>query len=537
MAKKKTSSKSFWNPDKNGFVRGSIGGYGYAVQSNKNSEVKKRENKITAQFMNNQSIDFTNSVWYSPELTPDMWLMPKSRLETLRWTRLFFNMDPYIYSIIMMHSQYPFSKFKIIAQDPDVTRFYEQNAFNRKFNLYDFILKMSLSYNKFGEAITMSVDEEVNEGDVSLTKWKKFILFEPEFIEIRQAFFEEEPRYYLQVTDDMKKDIQEAMNLGREVGYSEEMLKYDEILLDNSQMSAIINETDASAERGTSPVQSLLRALLYQDKVNMLKLTAIDRFRYPVEIWKIGDLERGIKPNEAQLKQFEQYVKTAKDNPPFSLFVPPFVNYEVVGYGNEKTIFDYMEDYEWTRDAIMVGLGVNKNLILGDGPSMSNVKDLALMKLFMIYKTVQDRFTYWMQNHFFYPLAEKNSFVKEDGELDIPEIHWEKEINLDRDETEDYIDLWEKGVISTKTLFSKYKGVDYENEEQGLKDEVGTVYDDGKRIRNRDIKPEKPEEPGAGGGPLPEGPEEGPEAPLPEGPEEEVAPAEETEEGGPVEEV
>jgi hypothetical protein len=476
-------------------IRGQLGEYHYSGFNNRPQEVRKAEDKIIAQFMNGQMIDFTSSQWYSPELTPDMWLMPKSRLETLRWTRLFYNMDPYIYSIVNMHALYPFSMFQISAQDEQVTKLYTQMAFNRKFNLYDFILQMSLSYNKFGESIVMGVNEEISkrikDKDIKMTRWKKMVLFEPEFVEVRQAFFEDDPRYYLQVTDEMKKEIRDARSAGRDIDNVEEILHTNEILLENKNMSNVMNITDASANRGTSPVQALLRVLLYQDKVNMLKLTAIDRFRYPIEMWKIGDVEHQIKYNKDQMKEFEDYVKTAKNNPPFSLFVPPFINYEVVGYGSEKTIFDYQQDYDWTRDAIMVGLGVNKNIVLGEGPSMSNVKDLSLMKLFMIYKVVQDKFTSWIQNQFFYPIAEKNGWQTEDGDLDIPEIKWSKPLNLDRDETEDYMDLWEKGAITTKTLFSKYKGIKYENEDKGLKQEVGTIFDDGKRIRNRNIKPEK----------------------------------------------
>jgi len=505
---KKTKAKSFYNPDDKGkdknkntneMFRGDLAGYKYGVYREGNVKGRKKEDKIVAQFMNNQSIDFTSSVWYSPELSPEMWLMPKSRLETLRWTRLFYNMDPYIHSIINMHSTYPFSMFTLNAEDPEVTKFYEDVSFNESFNLYDFILQMSLSYNKFGEAIVMNIMEEVEDQEVPFYKWKKLILFEPEFIEVRQAFFEDKPRYYLQITEEMKKDVQEALAEGREIQDADKMLHEDEVLLDEEQMSQVMNITDASANRGTSPVQSLLRVLLYQDKVNMLKLTAIDRFRYPIEIWKIGNIEKNIKPNMTQLRQFEEYIKTAKNNPPFSLFVPPIVEYEVVGYGNEKNIFDYQEDYEWTRDAIMTGLGVNKGLILGEGPSMSNVKDLALMKLFMTYKVIQDKFQNWMINHFYRPLAVKNKFFRKDGSLDLPEIHWEKPLNLDRDETEDYMELWEKGIIDTRTLMSKYKGLDYEKIEQAMKDELGSVFDDGKRILNRDIKPKKKGGEGDGG--------------------------------------
>src|SRR5579863_7324785 len=51
------------------------------------------------------------SFFYSPELTSDSWVLPKSRQEILKWIRIFFNLEPYIQQITMMHSLYPFSKF------------------------------------------------------------------------------------------------------------------------------------------------------------------------------------------------------------------------------------------------------------------------------------------------------------------------------------------------------------------------------------------------------------------------------------------
>jgi hypothetical protein len=475
--------------DKKPKLNNIMGSY-YGGFSSRSNEIKKTEDIIAnIEASSDGMVDMQSSQWYSPELTPDMWLMPKSRQETWRWVRLFYNLDPYVQSILGMHSLYPFSMFKVIAEDETVSKFYNQISFNRGFNLFEFILKMSLSYQKFGEAIVLGIknDEklQLKDKDIKFTRWDRFILFEPEYIEVRQAFFEKNPRYYLQISPEMRKEAKEAKNLNRLVDKNiDDLLKQNEILLENENVSSIMNLTDASALRGTSPIQCLLRVLMFQDKVSMLKLAAIDRFRYPIEIWKIGDtsLDPPKIPNKQELMEFEQFIKRAKNNAPFSLFVPPFVNYEVVGFGNQSSTYDYKDDYEWVRDSILVGLGVSKDLILGEVKGWTNTNQMTLQKLIMVYQSIRDKFENWMINNFYTPIAEANSFYTKNKDLDIPKIEWDKRLDLDRDETEDYKELWKDGLISTKTLFTKYKSLDIATEEINLKKEIGSVFDNGSRI-------------------------------------------------------
>ena len=151
-------------------------------------------------------------------------------------------------------------------------------------------------------------------------------------------------------------------------------------------------------------------------------------------------------------------------------------------------MFDYTEDYKWIRDSIMVALGVNQNLIMGEGPSMSNVKDLGLMKLYKMWKGDQDIWTDWMKYNFYEPLAEANKFRDNNNKFVIPEIEWSTNFETDRDETEDFKDLWTDGIISTKTRMSKYKNVNFDMEQENLKKEIGSIFDDGQRIKNREYK-------------------------------------------------
>lgn len=457
----------------------------------------QRERFIQASFagggatMGNFGTDFANSMWYSPELMPDIWAMPKSRQEINKWVRFFYNTDPYIYAITNMHAQYPFSMFDIISSDDRITEFYNKVAFNRDFNLYDLLMDMSLAYQKFGEAIVMGQSYEKNYKGVNLFSWKHFILFEPETINIYKSSLDPKEHFSMVVTPDFKEDVKRLQDKGKKIHpllLQSINSNEAEIDLDDMEVTKIINKTDPSARRGTSPIQCLLRTLMYQDKVNLLKVTAIDRYRYPMEIWKIGDVSNNIIPDAATLQQFETMIKQAKENPPYALFVPPFVEFSTAGFSSEKSLFDYQADYDWVRDNIMVGMGVNKNLILGEGPSFSNMNQLSLQKLVMGYNVVRDKITNWVINQFFYPLAEKNDFIDSKGDLNLPNIAWHRDLERDVDTKEEYMKLYERGLISTKTLFGRYKDLDLNQEQELLKDEIDSIFDDQKRIRNREPK-------------------------------------------------
>lgn len=489
MAKKKIVGKSFL--DEKGQVP--ILGAHHSNPSNMgdlNNMITAREKIMASGTVT--GMDFVNSAWYSPELMPDVWMLPKSRLEILKWCRFFYNTDPYIYSIINMHTLYPFSMFDIVASTDKVSEFYTKAAFNREFNLYDLILDMGLAYNKFGEAIVMGQPETITDNGDETFKWKNFILFEPEVINIYKSALERKEVYSLVITPEFKDEIKSLTSKGKEVHplLKEAMLtNKSEVDLDPEYISKIINKTDPSAQRGTSPIQPLLRTLMYQDKVNQLKITAIDRYRYPLEIWKIGDIANNIIPDINMLKTFETMIKQAKENPPYSLFIPPYVNFDTAGFGKEKSLFDYKDDYEWVRDSILVGMGVTKDLIMGDSKGWSNSKQLTLQKLAMVYSATRDKFTNWMINQFFYPIAEKNDFITETGDLNLPQIAWYKDLEFDSNKPEEYMKLYKDGLISTKTLFSKFKDLDLNQEQQLLKDEIGSIFDDEKRIKNRNPKP------------------------------------------------
>lgn len=486
----------------------------------------------------------TSSFFYSPELTTESWLLPKSRQEILKWARIFFNLEPYIYRITMMHAEGPFSKFTINVDDESIKEFYTEMAFNDKFDLFDFLVKASLSYQKFGEAIPFG---NMVQGSDKLYRWEKFVLLEPELVEVKQDLFAGDPTIELIPNQELKELIKSTKDEDRariDKLKEEAPVAYDAVVnnknipLSNDHVSLIANTTDPSATRGTSPIQPLFKVLIYQDWIRLAQSAFAQRYVFPVELWKLGDPSKDIYPSDEDLTQFRTLINQSLQQPPFTIVYSDTVKYEPLSTMGK--FFPVNNEYEYIQDQLLVGLGVNKNIILGEGPSFSNVKTMALHTLMSRYKVLRDKFENWVINRFFRPIAIKNNFYTvENGKkkLILPTISWNKSLDIEEeaDEKETFKEFHDKGLISTKTLLSKFPNINYDEERKNLEEERGTIFDKGDKRIPKGISKPSGGGGGGGGGGLPDGGEMtvGDLPPMPEMPGEGGAGAETPgEEGG-----
>jgi len=473
------------------------------------------------------SVSQSQSFFYSPELTSDSWVLPKSRQEILKWIRIFFNLEPYIQQITMMHAFYPFSKFDLVVSDPTVKKFYEEMCSNGTFNLFDYICQASISREKFGEAIcfgNLMQDEKPSKNGKRMFRWHNFILLEPELVEIKTDMMSGKKTFEMVPTEEIKalisstrpEDIEQVEELKKS---SPELInavqEHRNIKLDEECVSQIARITDPSATRGTSRIQSCFKALILQDWIRLAQSAYAKNYVFPKELWTIGDLASNTMPSKDDLQNWRQLINQSIQNPPFTIVAPPIVHYEPLSVMGKQ--FPLNAEYDYIQDQLLVGLGVNKNIILGEGPNFGNSKTMALQSLVMQYKKVRDSFEDWMINKFFRPIAEKNEFYTVDpdtGEkmLILPQISWYKSLDIDAQEREQeqFAEFHKSGLISTKTLFSKYPNLDYETERKQLEEERGTIFDKGSQDNRLPAQISKPSGGGGmGGGAIEEGLEEG----------------------------
>ena len=430
---------------------------------------------------------------YNLETETQTYLAPVV-VHNCKWIRVYFALEPELQSIITLHSLYPFSKPLFICDDEKVKRFYEHICFNRKFNLYRFLLQASLSYEKFGECIPFGNLEQgplldFDPSGKSYYYWKNFILLEPDTVEVEQGPFDDEPTFYLTMTEDLRKvftDYQKHPEKLEKVSpttralFEQALNSGGKLPLDPESVSMIARLTDPSALRGTPILQCLMKTMIHKDWIRLAQISIAMRHYLPIEHWTIGDLQNKIIPQLPELDKWRELINQAILYPPFTLVTPPTVKYEALGASGK--ILPIEGDLNFIQEQILIGLGVNKNIILGEGISWSGAKTAVWNKLIMIYQAKLDEFTEWIYNRVFEPIAIKNNFSTIEGgikKLIYPKIQWTKDLDPENREAhkKEIADLHEAGYVSTKTLFNFYPDLNYENERQNLEGEKGTIFD------------------------------------------------------------
>lgn len=454
--------------------------------------------------------------FYTPELTPETWLLPRSRAEILRWCRLFFNLDPYINSILTMHAQYPISNFRLSYKDKDTEAFFNRKLFdNKEFSWIDFLEQVMLSYFKMGEAVVWADWSE------SKGTWNGFSLIDPSLIEYKEDPISGEVEMSIIPTRELKQMLADGLKQGRTdipVEYIRCVQENQKIPLDATgtepnyltgkkyspaKVFMLARKTDPGATHGTPIIQSLFKTLIYQDKIKLAQIACADRLHLPIEIWTIGsytgDPQTSIIPDDSMIGEVREAIRQATMQPPFSIFVPPYIKYEAVGV-NGKLLSVY-EDLGYVENCIFVGLGVNKNLILGAGPSFSSSKQTSLFKLIKMYKMLRLKLEAFIKRYILLPIARANDIKDEYGDYVVPNIEWEESLQPEQDveKFNNVLKLWDKGLVSTTTVYEYFPGkLDINLEKQRLEMERGSIWDKGtdrlgSKAQRPDLNEKKPD--------------------------------------------
>lgn len=436
--------------------------------------------------------------WYSPELTPDAWLLPKSRVETLRFCQIYYNLDPYIHSILNMHAQYGFSPFTLQYKDPNITELFNKLlTYNQDFDWYQFTLDVALSYFKYGEACVWG------DWDAARRTWRRFTLLNPAIVDYKEDMMTGHATIELIPTNEMKKIVKDAIIQGRR--------DIDPLLLDaieNNKKLPLDTEgipenvftgqeyippkvfmfqrkTDPSAERGTSMLTCLMKDLIYKDQLRLSQLAVAQKTQLPIELWTVGhignDDASSMLPGPELLEEVRQMITQATQQPPFSIVYGPYLKYEALGVSGK--LLDIYNDLGYVENQILVGLNVNKAVILGEGPSVQG-KAISLNRLVRFYQVTRDLFANWFKRNILLPIAKANHLVDENGQYIIPNLIWS--LSLKPEEDKERFDLfykmWKDGLISTMTLFEHCpEKVDYNLEMKRLVEERDTVFNKGDR--------------------------------------------------------
>lgn len=361
-------------------------------------------------------------------------------------------------------------------------------------------------FHNFALACGVFVHNCLGEWDSEHGVWKGFSWIDPGLIEVKEVPFTGKVKIFLEIPTKYVKAIKgksksdeverklipqfiidavqkglKYIELDNEEGIDKETGKYSP-----PKVCMMVNKTNVGEKglRGLPPMTPTIKSLVYSDYLRKAQMARAQRFAYPVEIWKFGDIANGYIPNDDELSAVREMLQKALTNPPYTIVYTPLLSLEVVSpAGGLLPIYD---DYNFVENQILVGLGTNKNIVLGEGGWMSNAKTLSMQRLIMDYQIVRDMWTRtFLQNFVLRPMCIANGFTKKsliDKAKDIanvPKIAWVNSLDVQNEEDTKklYIDLWHDGLISSKTLYSQFPDLDFRTEVTQMQDEKGTVLD------------------------------------------------------------
>ena len=321
------------------------------------------------------------------------------------------------------------------------------------------------------------------------------MLLEPELVEIKKEIIgDPQPKFFLRPNRDFEELARRLEQNDPSVAHLQgtvspaiiQKIKSRELIqLDPTSVSAIQVLTDASAERGTPPYQRLFVNYTFEDFVRLALMSQAQRYHFPVELWTIGNAEKGIWPTPEQLERFREMVQQAVERPPFSIFFPPIVEHQVLGVKASDGIMDVKENMAYAQDQYMIGLGVNKDMILGATSMFSSNESSGNQMFVRMMQTDRDDLENWMKWHFFEPLAQWNNLkVEKNGILVpiLPDFEWEHPLDFKAqdDERKNIKEAYKEGLLDPATWIETVLNRNPEDIKERIRKEIGGVLDNGK---------------------------------------------------------
>lgn len=430
-------------------------------------------------------LQFVDPAYFNPIL---FFIQHRDRKELNFRLRYEYEFHPLVHNVIDLHSQFPLSDFALVCGDSSTQRYY--NDFKDQAELLVLLMDILKDYWLLGESFVHGHWDETNKS------WKHFVMYPPEFIDVKGTRVTPEKFYFLEVDSPLKKLVQSPDNYDQELSsfidpkMREEIATSGKIWLKPDQTFAFMHKTARYDLRGTSPVKSCYEDLLYEHKLRLLQFVIIDRHSYPLKIFKLGNPTSGWIPPQSHFETFRNLLASAANDPDFNIIFHHGLQVDYVG--TKDKVMNLIPEFEFVESRILNGLFTNKAITHGDAITYSN-SNVSVRILMHRYLIIRDMLALTLKNKIFRRIAMERGYYRSDttgstGEaqvniqgkykvLDLPKVKWRK-LNLMDDTTQKnfLMKMREMQDIPHKIL-AEAMDLEAEDVVEGLKAEEGTVVD------------------------------------------------------------
>ena len=448
--------------------------------------------KLVNHFAKQASADIRQSVptFYHPDFEPSSLLLPKDRIEINSWCNYFYKYDALVSTSVDMHSELPLSKIRLdLPPTKDKVKankildHYMNMIGNTGIDLFNKLLMMGVEYYKLGNAFPWA---QINSDG---SAWERLVCLNPDYIHLEKLPITNALKIDL-VADDRLRQIVHAGPNDEKTGKLYQTLPDDviekvmagrEIPLatdpnEGSHCAHIARKLADYHEWGSSLIERNFKTLVYKDRLRQSQDAIATRHLTPKHlVW-------AEYASKADVSEIREQVEDAMLNPDFAVITNYQLHWDLVG--TSGGLMQLASEWQWITDDLLIGLMMNKNVLLGEGAFAGGQTVLEVLN--QRYAIFREQLESYVEKNLFIPIARNNGFVEyEPGTLKknkreiylYPKVRWNR-LNL-TDDTQHKQMLAQavaEGKVDTGTWL-EYFGLNADTIAQRLKASEDTVMD------------------------------------------------------------
>ena len=393
--------------------------------------------------------------------------------------RYFYSNEPKVAQALEFHSKFPVNKFTNECQNRYVKHYFDK--LSEKLKLLKWLRIISHEVHLLGDCfpfLEVECEKCLGSGITRNGKtcehdggsFKRLVILNPECAEVYSDPISPESLIAFLPNDELRTLIMKR-GPGHE-RFSPEIVKRImagvPIPLDNRNVSHIKYSDTGYNKYGEGMVRRLFPCLAYKTKLMTAQWIIAERLILPIKVAKVGSDERPASAGD--LADINSKLAQVANDPNLTLVTHHA--FELDWFGAAGKIMQLTNEFEIISQEILDGLGVNKVLLNGEGPTYSSA---AIGVEVMIDKldAWRGELSEWVEQKIYLPIAKMKGFIEKNewGEYEYvyPRIKWDIMHLRDQQQMRTFqLQLHEKGAISTQTMLKSFD-IDYDQEVELLR--------------------------------------------------------------------
>jgi len=463
---------------------------------------------------------------YSPQLSTDFLELPQNLAEMRSYYRFFYNNDPYVQQAVILHTELPLSKLRLTMpkgtdakKNREILRFYEEMV--KKIDLLNVLVDATREFYVIGEAFLFAEDTEpevpeyvftetlnhldTETGETSMRVvrrsdaeeaiatyrqahyrgWDRVIILPPDQVSLETYSFSHKYKVEL-IPDGATQGLVKAAMAGDESAIEaledvpEQIIEYISQDMNlplgtdpekGSFVYHLSRNRQAGKDHGESILQSVMRTLVYRDKLRQAQTSIASRAMTPKRLVYAEDMSL------ADVEDLREQVDLLLMDPDYSLITNFQVTWEEISARDR--LLDLAGEYDITDRQLFAGLGVTQSMLTGESSySGERINIEVINTRYMLYR---ERIQQYVEENLFRPVAIKKGYTEVDefGNLVVlyPELSFTRlALRDNRDTFDAMFNLYQKGSLSVGYILELFN-LDPQAVEERLRQDFLTMND------------------------------------------------------------